>query len=262
LNSRSKIDYREVLIPKRLKTIKYILLVASGKGGVGKSLVSATTALILAKNGLSVGLLDLDFHGPSSSVIYGDLEMPSEEEEGLIPPVVEGVKVMSIDQFVEGRPIPVSGKEKREIIKELLALTHWGETDVLVVDMPPETGDVLLASLTYLRGRRGVILVTTPSKLSLKVVDRLIRLLNETGVEIIGIIENMSRLELQDNKVSPFGVDAAKDLASRYNIHFLGSLPIDPEASLYADEGRADKITSTRFGLELEKCLKKTTLLD
>jgi len=256
-----KVDYREVLIPKRLRQIDYILLVASGKGGVGKSLVSATTALILAEKGLSVGLLDLDFHGPSSSIIYGTLETPREEEEGLIPPQIRGVKIMSIDLFVEGRPVPVGGREKRELIKELMALTHWGDLDVLVVDMPPETGDVLLAALTYLRGNRGALLVTTPSKLSLKVVKRIIEILNEMDVDILGLIENMSGINIGNKTISPFGHMTVAGFSSKYSISYLGSLPIDPDASSAADGGDLDRLLSTYFAKELRNILYKTKLL-
>ena len=261
MNSSSKIDYREVLIPKRLKNIGFILLVASGKGGVGKSLVSATTALILARKGFSTGLLDLDFHGPSSSIIYGTDEVPKEEEEGLIPPIKEGVKIMSIDLFVSGQPVPVGGDEKRELIKELLALTHWGSLDYLIVDMPPETGDVLLATLTYLRGRRGALLVTTPTKLSMKVVERLVTILQDVKVPIIGIVENMSRIKLGDEQLNLFGGEEVNSIAMKYCIPYLGSLPMDPDASRAADEGEPSKLLSTRFAAELERVIDRSGFL-
>lgn len=261
MSSRSKVDYREVLIPKRLKNIGYILLVASGKGGVGKSLVSATTALILAKKGFSTGLFDLDFHGPSSSIIYGITGLPSEEEEGLIPPTIEGVKVMSVDLFVSGRPVPVGGHEKRELIKELLALTHWGNLDYLIVDMPPETGDVLLAALSYLRGRRGALVVTTSTKLSMKVVERLVTILQEAKVPIIGIIENMSGIDLGEEELRPFGERDANSVAMKHCIPYLGSLPLDPEASRAADEGDPLKLLSTRFAQQLERVITRSGFL-
>lgn len=261
MSSRSRIDYRDALIPKRLKNINYILLVASGKGGVGKSLIAAASALILTKRGFSVGLLDLDFHGPSSSIIFGTMEMPREEDEGLIPPEIEGVKIMSVDLFVNGRPVPVGGYEKREIIKEIIALTHWGELDFLIVDMPPETGDVLLASLTYLSSTRGALVVTTPTKLSIKVVERLITLLKEVGVPIIGLIENMSKIQFGDKNLNPFGEDDPNSIAMRHCIPYLGSLPLDPDASRAADEGNPGKLLTTKFANELEKLILRSGLL-
>ncbi len=260
MNLGKSLDYREALIPTRLSKIKRILMVASGKGGVGKSMVSATIALILSDMRYRVGLLDLDFHGPSSSVIFGVSSSPREEREGLVPPESAGVKVMSIDLFVAGRPVPIGGEEKREIIKEILALTDWGELDYLVVDMPPETGDVLLASLNYLEGDRWVILVTIPSVLSHKVVSRLIEILKEVKVPILGLIENMADMEVEGKRIKPF-MGGTRELAGMHSIPFLGSLPIDPDAAYYADNGEPEKLKKTLFTESLREILLRSGIL-
>jgi len=260
LNSSKSIDYREALIPKRLSKIKRILMVASGKGGVGKSMVSATIALVLSDMGYRVGLLDLDFHGPSSSVIFGVNSPPREEKGGLVPPESAGVKVMSIDLFVAGRPVPIGGAEKREVIKEILALTDWGELDYLVVDMPPETGDVLLTSLNNLEGDRHVILVTIPSILSHKVVSRLIKILKEINIPILGLIENMAGMEVEGKRIMPFRMRTS-ELAKKHGVPFLGSLPIDPDAAYYADSGEPEKLRKTIFTESLREILSKSGIL-
>ena len=131
-------EVRTSVIEKRLKNIKRIISVASGKGGVGKSLVASSLALSLSKRGYKVGLLDLDLYGPSSHIILGvdDYGFP-EEEKGIIPPKISGINFMSIVYFTEDKPSPFRGIDISNIIIELLAITQWGELDYLIIDMPP-----------------------------------------------------------------------------------------------------------------------------
>lgn len=250
------IDYRDILIIRRLKRIKYILMICSGKGGVGKSLISAATALLLAKKGYSTGLLDLDLHGPSSTIIFDLHDFPKEEKEGLIPPIRSGVKIMSLDLFVRGKPLPVKGEEKKELIKEILALTYFGDLDYLIVDMPPETGEVLLNSIQYLRGERGSILVITPSILAIRVVRRVAEILRDMKVNFVGLIENMIK-EGKGDGLYRFDIDnEIEKLVEEYGVPYLGKLPYDELAAYAADHGRLDILMETKFFKSLGKILE------
>ncbi len=259
-SSWSKLDYRSVLIPKRFSEIGYTLMVASGKGGVGKSLISAAIALTKASDGMRTGLLDLDLHGPSSAAILGITGAPVEGESGIIPLEKMGVRVMSVEFFAGENPFPAGGAGKREVIRELLALTDWGSLDLLVVDLPPGTGDEMLAAIEHIPERRGCILVTTPSALSARVAKRAGMLLKDMNVKLLGVIENMSTLILGEGEVKLFGEGAAEKLARELQVAFLGRLPLDPEASLAADHGDPEKLLQTRFVEELSEILHKLPL--
>jgi len=127
--SESGLDFMRGMIDRRLVLTSRVLLVMSGKGGVGKSVVSAALAGIAAASGLRAGLMDADIYGPSSALLYGAKGLPVEGKSGLVPPILGGVKVMSVDLFASGRPIPLAGSGANEILLELLALTDWGNLD-------------------------------------------------------------------------------------------------------------------------------------
>ena len=255
-SSNDALDFRDGIIERRFRRIDFTLLVASGKGGVGKSLVSATLAAEAAKSGLAVGLLDLDLHGPSSAAILGVEAFPEEKEDGLVPPEAAGVKVMSVDLFVRGRPVPVCGWGKREVIKEIMALTDWGRLDLLVVDLPPGTGDEVLTAASSIRGKRGAIIVTIPSALSVKVARRAAELLMDMGIPLIGVVENMAGLRVGSEEVRPFGRGEAERLASELGIPLLGSLPIDPAASSAADASDVDSLLKSEFAAAVRRVLE------
>lgn len=118
-------DFRQGMIRRRLSRVRQVLLVLSGKGGVGKSVVSATLAALLAKSGFDVGLLDADIYGPSSALLFSTDTLPEEGKGGLTPPITRGVKIMSVDLFASGRPLPLTGYGARQVLIELLALTDW-----------------------------------------------------------------------------------------------------------------------------------------
>lgn len=186
-------DPRLKSISKRLEDVDGLLPVASGKGGVGKSLIASTTALIASDKGHDVGLLDLDLHGPSAHVILGesDFEFP-EEEKGVIPPEVEGIKFMSAVHYSRDNPTPMRGDDITNALKEILAITRWGSLDYLIVDMPPGTGNETLDAIELAKGAEFLV-VTTPSKVALSTVNKLIRVLKELEVPIKGVINNMKR---------------------------------------------------------------------
>lgn len=212
-------DARLSVIDKRLANIKRIISVASGKGGVGKSLVASSLALNLLKKGYKVGLLDLDMYGPSSHIILGvkNYGFPK-EEKGIIPPIVSGIKFMSIVYFTENKPSPFRGVDISNIIIELLAITQWSELDYLIIDMPPGIGDETL-DLIKLVKKAEFLVVSTPSKVALGSVDKLLKILKELNLKIIGIVENM---KINDTSL-------IKDYAKEKNFKYLGSIIFDKD---------------------------------
>ncbi len=239
------IDPRVSAIEARLENVKRIIPVVSGKGGVGKSLVSTTLALTLAEKGYRVGLLDLDFHGASDHIILGfePKEFP-EEDRGVVPPIVHGIKFMSIVHYTENRPTPLRGKEISDALIELLTITRWDEMDHLVIDMPPGFGDQLLDVLRFLK-RGEFLVVATPSKLSLNVVEKLIQLLKEEKHRVLGVVENMKLHDEED----------VKKLAGRYNAEYLAGIPFYPD--LDSKVGNVEELMKTEFAERIRKAAEK-----
>jgi ATP-binding protein involved in chromosome partitioning len=246
----SGIDPREIAINVRLEKVRRIIPVVSGKGGVGKSLVSTTLALVLAQRGYKVGLLDLDFHGASDHVILGfePKEFP-EEDRGVVPPTVHGVKFMTIAYYTEDRPTPLRGKEISDALIELLTITRWDELDYLVIDMPPGLGDQLLDVLRFLK-RGEFLVVATPSKLSLNVVRKLIELLKEEGHKVIGVVENMKLLSEQFSEEK----DVEK-LAEEFGVPYLVGIPF--YLDLDAKVGNVEELLKTEFAEKIRELVGK-----
>ena len=145
-------EVRTSVINKRLKKSKRIIAVASGKGGVGKSLVASSLALNLSKKGYKVGLLDIDLYGPSSHIILGIKKQGfPEEDKGILPPKINGIKFMSIVYFSEDKPSAFRGIDVTNIIIELLSITIWDELDYLIIDMPPGIGDEILDIINLIK---------------------------------------------------------------------------------------------------------------
>jgi ATP-binding protein involved in chromosome partitioning len=236
------LDPRLSVIEERLGRVGRIIAVSSGKGGVGKSLIAATTALILSERGLHAGLLDLDFTNPSSSMILGAGATRPIEDRGVVPPETHGVKYVSITFFAGDEVMPLRGGDVTNAFIEILALTRWGNLDYLIVDTPPGLGDALLDLLKLIR-RLMFLAVTTPSRLSLETVRKLLDLLKGVRAPIIGVIENM----LTDTSTSIGGE------VEKMGARFLGSIPFDPgvEEAL----GSPKKLLETRFAEKLSEIL-------
>ncbi len=239
------IDPRIKAIEARLEKVKRIIPVVSGKGGVGKSLVSTTLALILAEKGYKVGLLDLDFHGASDHVILGfePKEFP-EEDRGIVPPEVHGIKFMSIVFYSEDKPTPLRGYEISDALIELLAITRWEDLDFLIIDMPPGMGDQFLDVLRFLK-RGEFLVVATPSKLAVNVVKKLLELLKEQNLKIIGIVENM---KLDDER------DIQK-LAEEFGVPYLVSIPLYRD--LDAKIGNIEELLKSEFAEKIKEVAEK-----
>ena len=183
-------DPRIGLIDKRLKDIKQVIAVSSGKGGVGKSLVASIFALNLLRKGYKVGLFDIDFTSPSTHVIFGLDGLQPEEKKGIIPTQVKGLKYMSIVHYSGDRPLPLRGEDVSNALVELFAVTKWDALDFLIIDMPPGISDTLLDIIRFLNSIK-FLLVSTLSKLAFETVKKLGKLFAELKVPVIGIIENM-----------------------------------------------------------------------
>ncbi|KPU63516.1 ATP-binding protein [Thermococcus sp. EP1] len=238
------IDPRIKAVEARLEKVKRIIPVVSGKGGVGKSMVSTTLALSLAQKGYKVGLLDLDFHGASDHVILGfePKEFP-EEDRGIIPPEVHGIRFMSIVYYSEDKPTPLRGMEISDALIELLAITRWEDLDFLIIDMPPGMGDQFLDVLRFLR-KGEFLVVATPSKLAINVVKKLLELLKEQNLKIVGIVENMTF----------DGGEEIRNLAKEFDIPYLVEIPLYKD--LDAKVGNIEELLKSEFAKKIEEVIK------
>jgi len=244
--SKVGINLENSKIREKLGKIKHKIAVLSGKGGVGKSMVSLMLSLALAKEkhrGL-VGLLDADITGPSipkmlnlrgrKPVASGETIFPIESEQG--------IKVMSIDFFLRSEETPViwRGPLKSKAITQFLSQVEWGELDFLIIDLPPGTGDEALTVAQTLQGNiDGAIIVTIPSQVSKFVVKKAISFARELNIPIIGVVENMSGITCPKcgTFIETFPGKAGEEIAEELNINFLGKVPMDPKLSKSLDEG-------------------------
>ena len=228
---------------KQLSGVRRVVCVGSGKGGVGKSLGSATAALLLSQRSRRVGLLDLDFYGPSAHLILGAWDLMPTEDRGVVPPEIHGVRLMSIAPYIGEGPSALRGSDATHAMLELLAITRWGELDLLLVDMPPGTGDEILDVVKFIPAAEWLV-VSTPSKLSIQTVRRLLLLLRETGSKIMGAIENMAE-----------GEACVEEFCRAEGVQFLGSVPRDPKVERAI--GRPELLLRTEFARRLEAIVRK-----
>jgi len=242
------LDPRELLIEERLKDVNRVITVVSPKGGVGKTLISTALALILFKHNFNTGLLDLDITNPTAHLILGiDISKFSpKEEKGVIPPVIAGIRFMTIAYYSKDEAIPLRGHEIVDVIREVLAITIWGQLDYLIIDTPPGLSDEVLEILRLARPE--VLIVTTPSPLSLKSCERLMKLLKDSQVSIVGLIENMS-----------YDTNAKiVTLCSKYRVKYLGKIPYIRNLDNYI--GRLEDFIKCEFVKYLENIAKKIIL--
>ena len=219
--------------------IRNAIAVASGKGGVGKSTVAVNLAVTLAMKGARVGLLDADIYGPNIPTMMGVDHLPAPKDDRLIPAEAYGVKMMSIGFMVKpGQPLIWRGPMLHTAIRQFLADVEWGELDYLVVDLPPGTGDAQLSLMQSITLSGGVI-VTMPQQVSLDDASRGLAMFNQLKVPVLGVIENMSYLEMPDGtRMDIFGQGGGEALAKSYQVPFLGAIPIDPEVRIGGDFGK------------------------
>ena len=218
--------------------VKNLITVGSGKGGVGKTTVSVNLAVALAGLGHKVGLLDADVYGPNVPLMMGIRDQPYMVDNKIQPLIQHGVKLMSMG-FVSPTDAPIiwRGPMLHQAIQQFLRQVDWGQLDYLIVDMPPGTGDVAL-SLAQTAPITGAIVVTTPSEVSLEDGRKAVLMFRQVKVELIGLVENMSYLLLDDGKrVDVFGEGGGKRTAEAMGIPFLGELPMHPQVRIGGDTG-------------------------
>lgn len=219
-------------------SVKNAVAVASGKGGVGKSTVSVNLAIALAKTGARVGLLDADIYGPNVPTMMGIDHLPPALGEKMLPAEVYGVKLMSIGFLVKpGQPLIWRGPMLHSAIRQFLTDVEWGDLDYLIIDLPPGTGDAQL-SLAQSLALSGAVIVTLPQAVSLEDASRGLQMFKVLNVPILGVVENMSYLELPDGtRVDVFGNGGGETLAKESDVPFLGTIPMDPDVRKGGDGG-------------------------
>src|SRR5216117_1058697 len=212
-----------------------VLAVCSGKGGVGKSTLTANLAVAFTQLGKSVGILDADVYGHSIPHILGIRQKPVLVDKMIVPPVKDDLKLMSIGFFLDDNsPVMWRGPMLHRALEQFLSDVHWGELDVLVVDMPPGTGDVAI-SLGQLLPRAEVLVVTTPQPAAQEVAVRAAQMALKTGMRVIGAVENMSYLVGTGQEL--FGSGGGQRLAQEIGVPLLGRIPLDPVLRECADRG-------------------------
>ncbi|RMH09429.1 MAG: ATP-binding protein [Aquificota bacterium] len=231
-----------VFTRRRVPGIKHLIAVGSGKGGVGKSTVSANLALALKKLGYRVGLLDADMYGPSIPTILGikGERVHVDETNRLVPLEKYGIKVLSIGFLLPSEDTPViwRGPMLMRALTQFLFDVQWGELDYLVMDLPPGTGDVqlTLAQNVYMDG---AVVVTTPQDVALADVKKAVAMFKEVQIPVLGVIENMAYFVCPDTgkKYYIFGKGRVAEFATTYGLKILGSIPIDPRVAETSDLG-------------------------
>ena len=206
-----------------------VLAIASGKGGVGKSTLSANLAAAFARLGQRTGILDADVYGHSIPHLLGIHQKPVAVDRMIVPPVRGELKLMSIGFFLDdNQPVMWRGPMLHRALEQFLTDVHWGELDTLVVDMPPGTGDVSI-SLGQLLPRAEAVIVTTPQPLAQEVAARAALMAQKTNMRLLGVVENMSG--------EAFGSGGGEDLAAQLGVQLLGSVPLDPRLREAGDAG-------------------------
>ncbi len=220
------------------QTARTLIAIGSGKGGVGKSTIAANLAVALARSGRKVGLVDADVYGPSQPTLLGSSDKPTAQDERLIPVEAHGVKFLSLGHLVSpGHALAWRGPMATGALAKLIE-ADWGDCELLLVDMPPGTGDVQLSLIQRSRPA-GAVIVSTPQDLSLIDARRAIDLFNKMSVPVLGVIENMATYVCPHcgEASHPFGSGGAEAAAAELNVPFLGRLPLSLELREASDAG-------------------------
>jgi ATP-binding protein involved in chromosome partitioning len=238
-------DAAEPVIPfAQPNSLTRVYAVASGKGGVGKSSVTVNLAAAMAARGLSVGVLDADIHGHSIPRMMGTTDRPTQVESMILPPIAHDVKVISIAQFTQGNtPVVWRGPMLHRALQQFLADVYWGDLDVLLLDLPPGTGDVAI-SVAQLIPNAEILVVTTPQLAAAEVAERAGSIAIQTRQRLVGVVENMSGLTLPDGStLQVFGEGGGEQVAERLSravgsdVPLLGQIPLDPAVVAAGDAG-------------------------
>jgi len=222
----------------RIRGVKNIIAVGSGKGGVGKSTVASNLAVSLAKSGAKVGLLDADIYGPSIPIMMRASGEPEMRDQAIEPVVAHGVKLMSMGYLSGEMPLIWRGPMAHKALQQCLLGVNWGELDYLVVDLPPGTGDVHL-TLVQTVPVTGAVIVSTPQDVGLTIAMKTLHMFQQTKVPLLGIIENMSWYVCPHcgGRDEIFGHGGASAAAAEMGVPFLGEVPLDPAIRKHSDSG-------------------------
>ncbi|MEL9999185.1 MAG: Mrp/NBP35 family ATP-binding protein [Thermoplasmata archaeon] len=244
-------------LEQKMKKIKYKILIMSGKGGVGKTTVSVNLALSLSLKGNKVGLLDSDIHGPDVPMMLSLRDAQLTGDENGIYPVQysDNLKVVSIGMMLpeEDAPVIWRGSLKHKALQQFLEEVEWGDLDFLIVDLPPGTGDEPLSIVQLIKDVTGIVIVVTPQEVALLDAKKAINFSKHLNVRILGIIENMSG--------AIFGEGGGENAARKYNVPFLGRIPMDARIVKAGDSGRPfileDSDSKKSFNSIVENLLKE-----
>ncbi len=218
--------------------VKNVIAVGSGKGGVGKSTVAVNLAISLGKLGYAVGLLDADVYGPNVPLMMGVSATPHAIGQRIRPLEAHGLKIMSMGFLNPGdKPLVWRGPMLNSVIQQFLRNVEWGELDYLVIDLPPGTGDVQL-TLIQTTPLTGAVVVTTPSDVSLEDARKAVHMFEQVREPVLGIVENMSYLEHNGEKIYVFGKGGGARTAELMKVPLLAEIPLDPQTREGGDSGR------------------------
>ena len=232
-------------------TVKKVIAVVSGKGGVGKSTVTSMLAVAMARKGYNVGVLDADITGPSAPTAFGVTECQGANEHGLYPALSRGgIQIMSINLLLDNENDPVlwRGPIIAGAVKQFWTDVIWDDVDYMFVDMPPGTGDVPLTVFQSLP-IDGVIIVTSPQELVGMIVSKAVKMANMMHVPVVGLVENYSYFRCPDcgGKHEIFGKSHIAEIAAEYHLPVLAQLPMDPSVAQLCDSGRAEEMDTTEL---------------
>jgi len=232
------------LPPKAMIVVRHVILVLSGKGGVGKSTVSVNLAFALANRGMNVGLLDLDFHGPNIPKMLGiEKQRPALLSHAIEPiHVTKNLAVMSMGFLLPDTSTPVvwRGPMKMGAIRQFLTDVNWGSLDYLVVDLPPGTGDEALTIAQIAPNVKGAVIVTTPQEVAVMDAIKAAKFIEQLDIPVLGVVENMSGMICPHchEEIDLFSKGGGKKAAEDLGVQYLGGIPLDPEMVKAGDEGK------------------------
>ena len=241
-------------------SVKKVIAVVSGKGGVGKSTVTAMLAVAMARQGKKVAVLDADITGPSAPTAFGVNECQGANEDGLFPALTRsGIQVMSINLLLDNPADPVVGRGPviAGAVKQVWTDVIWEDVDYMFVDMPPGTGDVPLTVFQSLP-IDGVVIVTTPQDLVSMIVAKAVKMANMMHIPVLGFVENYSYLECPDcgRKIEVFGKSHINEIAAKFDLPVLAKLPIDPSVAEAYDNGLMETVSTDAVSGVIDAVLK------
>ncbi len=249
-------------IVDRMARIKHKIIIASGKGGVGKSTVSVNLARALQMKGLQVGVLDADITGPDIPKLLGiEDQKLMQGSEGIEPADANGIKAASMALILSSRETPVvwRGPMKMAAIKQFIQDVNWGDLDFLIVDLPPGTSDEPLSVLQLIPDLAGAIIVTTPQEVSLLDSRKAVNMVKAMKLPVLGIVENMSGLKCPhcQETINIFSSGGGERMAEEMDVPFLGAIPIDPQVCALGDSGQTFAGCKTQAGESFARIVER-----